>query len=261
MAGDDGAKTPTSKADPRLVSMAAARRRFSSQEDKPPCVIPRLSLAEVMWVTGLVRTLAEEHAEVALVCRRDDLATVRRLYADKAEIVRFHTADTWQELTDLYARMEARGHRLVPLPSFRSSCPYAAAGRDRALARTAFEAQRHPEAEAELAERVAAAVGPTYVVVHDDDSRRIRPDLLPEGLPVVRVRDPRWRTPCILDWLETLRRAVQFHGIDSCFMVAADLLLPGRPRAYCHAYADAGAATASVHHYDGATTLWTASSA
>ncbi len=207
------------------------------------CLLPRLSLSDLIQISGLVRTICERSTDVMVLAKRDHVRSIRNLYGDIAN-ARFTFVDSWDQLVartggeSLLAQVEARGYRLVPLPSFREFCPYAMLGLEAALARTAFRLQRNLGEERALLERVKAEVGSVYAVVHDDEGRAIRRDtLIPAGLPIVSVRDPRWRTANIFDWVQVIDNASQFHGIDSCFMALADAL-DLRARKYCHAYAD-----------------------
>lgn len=212
------------------------------------CLLPRLSLSEVMYISGLVRAVAAQSTDVMLLAKRDHVRPIRTLFADLPS-VRFKFVESWDELSkpgasgaSLLEYIEGQGYRLVPLPSFREACPYTLLGLESSLARCRFAVDRDEGAEHSLLERVHDEVGPTYAVVHDDDSRRIRRHLIPEGLPVVRVRDPRWRTANMFDWAQVIDHAIQFHGIDSCFLLMADLL-GLKPRKFCHSYCDATSAS------------------
>lgn len=74
-----------------------------------------------------------------------------------------------------------------------------------------------------------------YAVVHHDESRPIRRDLVPQHLAVVDVRDPAFRTDNLFDWITVLDHAAQLHAIDSCFLLVADMLAL-RCRKFLHAY-------------------------
>lgn len=214
---------------------------------KRVCLLPRLSLSELLYASGLVRSVCERSAEVMVVARRDHARSLRNLYEDVHNL-RFAFVGSWDEL---YAPqdhkqgrsplevLQDRGYHVVPLQSFRQVCPYAVLGLESELARAAFAVKRDTAAEYALLERVRRHVGEhtPYAVVHDDENRRIRPHLIPDGLEIVSVRDPRWRTDNAFDWIQVIDNAMQFHGIDSCFMLMADLL-DLRPRKFCHAYAD-----------------------
>ena len=200
------------------------------------CLLPRLSLSELIHISGLVRTICARSTDVMLLAQRNHVRPVRNLYEDVPN-VRFQFVDSWDHAHQMLATLEAAGYRLVPLPSFREACPYAILGLEVSLAREAFQLHRNMDAEARLLDKVKRRVGDAYVVVHDDETRRVRDLLIPEGLPVVRVRDPEWRTPNPCDWIQVIDNAVQFHGIDSCFLVLADAL-DLKARKYCHAYAN-----------------------
>lgn len=207
------------------------------------CLLPRLSLSELIHISGLVRTICERSTDVMLLAKRDHVRPLRNLYADIPH-VRFKFVDSWDELVavrddsaPLLQQIEDLGYRLVPLPSFREACPYAMLGLEVSLAKTNFRLQRNLDDERALLDRVRAEVGATYVVLHDDDTRRIRQLLIPDGLPVVRVRDPRWRTHNVFDWIQVIDHAVQLHAIDSCFLLLADLL-DLKARKFCHSYCD-----------------------
>lgn len=196
------------------------------------CVLPRLSLSDLMVVAPLVRRVAAVVPDTLVVAPRKYVHEARRLDFGAA---RFLFVDSWHS-----SWMDGtRGYDLAPLPSFRHACPYAMAGLDPTLPHTDLVVRRDVDAERALLHRVHAAVGERYVVVHDDEERRIRRRLLPQGLPVVHVRDPAFRTRTVFDWIQVMDHAVQVHAIDSCFAVLADLLAL-RPRTFVHAYAHPG---------------------
>jgi len=198
------------------------------------CLLPRLSLSELIHISGLVRAISERSTDVMLVAKRDHVRPIRNVYYGM-ENVRFTFVESWAQIGGVLDRMEADGYRIVPLPSFREACPYTMLGLEISLAESGLAVQRHADSERALLERVRAAVGPTYIVVHDDEERRVLEYLMPEGIPRVHVRDPVWRTPNPCDWIRVIDHAVQFHGIESCFLLLADSLSL-RARKFCHAY-------------------------
>lgn len=227
-------------------------------------LLPRLSLSELMYVNGLVRTVCRYATDVMLVAHQRHAAAVRHLYGD-VKNVRFTFVTSWSQVyyddggdgghpTGVIADLERRGYRVVPLPSFREACPYALLGLEVALARSAFAVERQPSREAGLLRRVVEAVGTTFIVVHEDDERRLNPAYVPDGLPIVRVRDPAFRTANLFDWIQVLDQAIQVHGIDSCVLLLADFLRL-RPRKFLHAYCDA---TTNHARYEDVTVIWTA---
>lgn len=223
------------------------------------CLMPRLTLSDLMYACGLVRT-ACLRADVMVLAARRHLVHVRALFGDREAAARFRFVDSWDSLAapvepdgrSLLDKIRAMGYRLVPLPSFREACPYALVGMDPGLARSAFRLERDRAAEARLLDAVRAEVGLAYVVVHDDEDRRVRPGLLPGGLPVVRVRDPRWRTDSLFDWVQVLDNAVQLHAVDSCVLLLADFL-DLKARRYRHAYVDA---LAGRHAHRDTVVIW-----
>lgn len=224
--------------------MAAADRRL--------CLLPRLALSELLALSGVVRHLVGQGAQVMVVTHKSHASSVRSLYGDIGDSsLRFTFVGGWDHVyaADVLESARARGYSVVPVPSFRQASPYASLGIDSATARSSFMLTRNLDRECELRDRIVAAVGPTYVVLHDADDRRIRRRLLPHGVPVVDVRDPRWRTPIIFDWVRTMDHAVAVHAIDSCFMLLAETLSLRASRVL-HAYA--GGATA----YPGATVVY-----
>lgn len=206
---------------------------------KKVCLLPRLALSDLIAINGLVRTLCAESDDVMVVAKRDHVGPIRSLYGDVPSL-RFKFVDSWSSLHSpdggVLSDAEKAGYTIVPLPSFRQSCPYALVGLHASLARTAFVMRRSQDQENALLRRVRDAVGQTFVVVHDD-TRRIRRDLLPRGYATVSVRDPAFRTPNIFDWIAVIDNAVQLHGVDSCFMLMADYLAL-KARKYVHTYAD-----------------------
>lgn len=207
------------------------------------CLLPRLAISDLIMINGLVRTLCAS-TDVMLLVKRPHASTIRSLYGDITSL-RFKFLDSWSELHSsknsptgggVLDDIRRMGYHVVPLPSYRQTCPYALLDMDPALAHTAFSMRRNMEAEAALLAKVQAVVGRTYVVVHDD-ARVIRRTSIPTGYPVVHVRDPRFRTANMFDWVTVIDQAVQFHGVDSCFMLMADFL-GLRARKYLHCYAD-----------------------
>lgn len=185
------------------------------------CVLPRLSLSELLHISGLVRSVCERSSDVILVAHRDHVRSMRNMYADIPNL-------TFKLITEFtHATLDAvedMGYRIIPLQSFRDVCPYAIMGVDPALAQTQFVTHRCMESERELHDLICADVGVVYAVVHDDESRPIPKHLLPQNIPIVSVRDPRYRRGSIFDWVQTIDQAVQFHGIDSCFAMMADMM-------------------------------------
>lgn len=220
------------------------------------CLLPRLSLSELIHVAGLVRRVCAQAVEVMLVTHRDNAIAARRLFGDTARL-RFVFVEDWKALhggDGVLERMESAGFEIVPLRSYREVCPYAMVG----LPATAalIDVHRNSAAERQLLQRVRDEVGPVYVVVHDTRGRRIRPLTLPPRLPVVRTDDPRFRTDTPFDWLAVMDHAMQLHAIDSAFLMLAHVLSL-RTRKFCHAYASNRAGTpfrASV--YSDAIVVW-----
>lgn len=221
------------------------------------CLLPRLALSELIALTGLARHLCTRHVDLIMVAKRQHVNSIRCMYEDIPGI-RFKFIDAWDELhaTDhdggVLKEMERLEYRIIPLPSFREACPYRLLGIDPETARNEFMLHRNLKAEESLHARIVQEVGPTYVVVHDDEARRIRRELLPQGIPHVSVRDPRYRTCNIFDWIQTIDRAAQFHAIDSCFLLTADCLSL-RARKYLHAYT---APNTSAHASYDVVTIW-----
>ena len=219
------------------------------------CLLPRLALSELMALSGLVRHLVGKGLRVMVIAHKDHASAVRCLYGDITDGIRFTFVSGWNHLysprgsssaDNLLDSLQAAGHVIVPLDSYRQACPYLALDIDPAEARTGFLLTRALDQERALHQRIVEAVGHAYVVVHDADDRRIRRHLLPAGLPVVDVRDPRWRTPNIFDWVQAVDRAAELHAIDSCFMFMADTLAL-RARRVLHAYTSPGPGRATYH--------------
>lgn len=234
------------------------KKRAKKHKDNPKygkvCLIPRLSLSELLHVAGLVRHVCKHAAEVVLVTHKNNVAATKRLFdeSQEAQDLRFVFVRDWTALhtgegegevegegkggkkEGVLCRMEAHGFTIMPLRSYREVCPYASMG----LPSTAalIDVHRNLHTERQLLDRVREAVGKVYAVVHDTDTRRIEAHILPPGLPVVRTDDPRFRTDTPFDWIQVLDHAMQLHAIDSSFMMLAHILTL-RPRKYCHAYA------------------------
>jgi hypothetical protein len=219
------------------------------------CLIPRLSLAELIYLVGLVRTLRSRKVDVMVITHRQHAPHVRALYGDIPG-VRFTFLSGWSELHDepVLGKMQDAGYELLPLSSYRTVCPYAVVGLPSSVAGTEFNIERAPHAEKALLDRVRAEVGDSYVVVHDKPGRRLRAHLLPDALPLVRVDDPRFRAASPFEWIQVMDHALQLHAVDSCFLMLANILAL-RPRKFCHAYTDGNMAyRPSV--YGDAITIW-----
>lgn len=221
-------------------------------EDVPKvCLLPRLTLTDLIAVNGLVRAVCERTDDVMLVAKRDHVKSVRCLYGDIRGL-RFKFVESWAGHGAVADEMQARGYVLTPLPCTRESCPYTLLGLPSALGPQKFLLTRNLAAETALYDAVVAAVGPVYVVRHHDPDRPIRSHLIPEGYPVVDVRDPRFRTDSIFDWIRVIDHAVQLHAVDSCFLLMADYLNL-RARKFHHAYASPSVGTA---RFNDAITIW-----
>ena len=208
----------------------------SDMDGAKVCLMPRLSLTEVLLCAGLIRSLCEVAASVLVVVPKAHATSVRRLFDERN--VRFAFVDDWASLTDtVLTTATAQGYDLVPLASYRDACPYTAMGLAWTVAATNLRIQRIGDAERRLLDAVKRVVGDTYVVVHENAARRIRPQLVPAGMPVVRTDDPRFASTTFFDWIQVLDHAMQLHAIDSSYLLLADLLAL-RPRKFCHAYAN-----------------------
>jgi NAD(P)-dependent dehydrogenase (short-subunit alcohol dehydrogenase family) len=213
-----------------------------------------------MYASALVRRLARRRHHVLVVLRRRYLREALAMLADVPG-VRFKLVDSWQSLwqsspesPSVLEALQRKGYQLVPLPSFRDVCPYVTLGLKSSLAWSGLRVRRRDvDAERALHERVQREVGGVFAVVHDDEERRIRPELLPAELPVVHVRDPRFRTGSVFDWITTIDKAVHLHGIDSCFLYMACALGLGARR-HCHAYANQAGAVMTP--YPGTVFIW-----
>lgn len=226
------------------------------------CVLPRLSLAELMYASALVRHLARRRHHVLVVVHPRYLAEAVSMLADVPG-VRFKPVGSWawlwrdedgQQPSAALESLRRHGYELVPLPSFREICPYLSHGLTSSTAWSGLRVpRRDAEAERALLDRVRAEVGPVFAVLHDDESRRIRRHLLPSELPVVHVRDPRFKSDSVFTWITVIDEAVHFHGIDSCFLVMSCALGLGARR-YCHAYANRDGSVLTA--YPGTVFIW-----
>lgn len=230
------------------------------KRDAMVCLLPRLSLSDLLAARGLVKHLVcQGAAHVMVLAPKRYASEVRMLYGDMND-VRFTFVTGWQDLYSETAgqagsvleSLQARGYDIVPLASFHDTCPYKTMGVPPEEARVGFQLTRCLHRERALHARVVAAVGPVYAVVHDDPGRRIRRHLLPAGVPVVDVRDPLWRAPNVFDWIQTMDHAAEVHAIDSCFMLLADTLML-RARKVVHAYAGGGT---RVRYHDAAAVVY-----
>lgn len=217
------------------------------------CLVPRLAISDLIALCGLVHTLAAKCREVMVVAHRKHVHEVRALYEDAH--VRFTFIKGWDELYgthDVLAAARRSGYEVVPLASVGDCCPYRLLGIDPVEYGIGFRLTRRLDAEQALHDRIVAAVGSKYVIVHDDETRRIRNQLLPPGVPVVRVRDPEWRTASVFDWIRTMDHAHELHAVHSCFALLADVLSLRVP-SVLHAYASPCGARA---RYPGARVIY-----
>jgi hypothetical protein len=216
------------------------------------CLLPRLAVSELLALAGLVRHLCTARsADVMLIANRAHLGPLRTLLGDVTD-VRLKFVDDWGQLPDVLPEIEKAGYRVIPLPGFREVSACRILGISEADARFEFQVHRRLAVEHALHAKIVDAVGPVYAIVHDDDTRRIRRGLLPSSLPVVSVRDPRFRTDNLFDWIYAMENAAQCHFIDSCFMLLADSLAL-RTRKFLHAYA---CRTGPHYRYHDATVIY-----
>ena len=236
--------------------MAENAQTVVQQAAQPLCIVPHLGLGDMIVLNGLIRMACAQRPEVLLFVKRTYISSLRSLFGDLRnlrlkfveEAHEIH-ADGQKALRDA----EARGYEMLLLgvhsgSRWRELDPlwpaalYRQAGLDPSFTHSAFSVQQNNDRENALLAAVRAAVGEVYVVVHDDASRAMTLDAryLPPGMPVVHVDDPRWRTNNIFDYIAVIDNAMQFHSIDSCFMLMADMLSL-KARKFCHAYTrDAG---------------------
>ena len=201
------------------------------------CLLPRLAICDLIALCGLVHHLAQTCQAVMLVAHRKHVHEVKALFGEAN--VRFTFVNGWGDLygpRDVLAAARQAGYEVVPIASVGDCCPYRLLGVDPLEYKAGFRLARRLEDEQDLHDRIVHEVGPAYVVVHDDESRRIRDDLLPPGVPVVRVRDPRWRRPSVFDWIRAIDGARELHVVHSCFAALAHALAL-RPPSVLHAYA------------------------
>lgn len=202
------------------------------------CLLPRLALCDLIALSGLVHHLAVRCQTVMVVAHRKHVSEVKALYGE-APNVRFTFVHGWNDLYgdhDVLTAARGQGYEVVPLGSVGDCCPYRFLGVDPSELAGGFRLTRRLADEQTLHERIVREVGPKYVVVHDDEGRRIRDHLLPAGVPVVRVRDPRWRRPSAFEWIQAMDGATEVHAINSCFAMLAGVLAVRAPLVL-HAYA------------------------
>lgn len=217
------------------------------------CIMPRLALSELLAIAALVRDISARVPDVMLLAKRDHVRSLRSMYEDLPN-VRFKFIESWDALhKGVLHDLQTHGYRVIPLPSFREACPYALLGMNPDMALAGFQVQRHLADEHALHARVLEHTGNRpYVVVHHDDHRPLRHYLIPQGYVLINVRDPRFRTANIFDWIETIDQALELHAIDSCFLLMAECLRL-RPRKYLHAYASK---PSTAHRYKDVVTIF-----
>lgn len=226
--------------------------KMDERDTRKVCIVPHMGLSDMLILNGLVRTACAERPEVLMFVKRSYISSLRTMFGDLPNL-RLKFVDTVEQLYANGFRLAAEavdaGYALLLLGVHSSSADwksldttwqralYRQAGLDPGLMRSGFRVQRNEERERALLATVKAAVGDAYVVVHDDPGRSLVLDrgFLPPGVPVVHVDDPRWRTKNIFDYASLIDNAIQFHALDSCFLLMADLMRLGS-RAFCHAY-------------------------
>jgi hypothetical protein len=227
----------------------------SDTDDGPgqrTCIVPHLGLGDMIVLNGMVRAACRASDEVLLFAKRAYVSSVRSLFGDLRNLRLKFVEEAHEFYADdcaLLRSAEAMGYRVVTLGDHTGSREWMAtdpawthalyrhAGLDPRLMYDRFHVVRNEDREQAMLRTVRAAVGDVYVVVHDDPARDlvINRDLLPTGMAVVHVDDPRWRTNNIVDYAAVIDNAMHLHALDSCFMLMADFM-DLRPRKFCHAY-------------------------
>jgi hypothetical protein len=169
-----------------------------------------------------------------VIMHRDHAFIVRALFSG-VDIIRFRFVWTWGEVFRKEIPLaQAQQYELLPLPSYRDSCPYASWGMDRRVAFDSFACDRDAGREQSLLALIRGIVGDAeYAVVHGSD--RIRSDLVPQKYVVVDVGAFPHKDP--FDWIQVMDHAAQVHAIDSHFLQVADKVAV-RASLFCHAYSD-----------------------
>lgn len=220
-------------------------------------VVAPLGLGDMFVLRGLLTELAQTKT-LAFAVKAAYAAHAARVLGDLVQVVPVDGGDN-PEPADLVAALMAYKagfrdtHGLLPLGGNFADFSlawhglhecwahrlYIQCGLDPGLRYSAFGAPPGLATAADASKALAARVrelagGRPYVLVHDDAARPLDVSRLPPDLARVHVDDV-W-APDLFEYVDAIRGAAEFHGIDSCFMHLVDHLdLP--VKAVCHAYA------------------------
>ena len=229
-------------------------------------ILPHMGLGDAFVQKGLVATIASHADDVVLIGKKRYEESLFAIY-DDIENLSVVFVDDDKDISPAFGAdgrawraLEKQGYAMIPLgfhtgnddwlkkDTMWSRCLYKQLGIQPSAMYSKFGKIAINEVKAaDMLEKVVTDVGCTYVVVHDDPGRDMKIDesWLPAGIPVVHVDDPRIKSDVITDYLTLIENATEFHGIDSCFALMADLCIenwrgpkrvvhttPGRP--YTH---------------------------
>ena len=229
-------------------------------------ILPHMGLGDAFVQKGLVASIAERADEVVLIGKKRYEKSLFSIY-DDIENLSFFLVDDDKDVSPAFGAdgkawlaLEKQGYAVIPLgyhtgnedwlktDTIWSRCLYKQLGVQPSAMHAKFGKIAVDEVKAaDMLEKVVDKLGCTYVVVHDDPGRDMKIDeaWLPAGVPVVHVDDPLIKSDRLPDYLALIENATEFHGIDSCFALMADMCIeswkgpkrvvhttPGRP--YTH---------------------------
>lgn len=229
-------------------------------------ILPHLGLGDAFVQKGLVASIAEQATDVVLIGKKRYEESLFAIY-DDIENLSIVFVDDDKDISPafgadgkMWSALEKQGYAVIPLgyhtgnqdwlkkDTIWSRCLYKQLGIQASAMYSKFGKLSIDEVKAaDMLEKVVTELGHAYVVVHDDPGRemKIEESWLPAGIPIIHVDDPRIKSDVITDYLTLIENATEFHGIDSCFALMADLCIesskgpkrvvhttPGRP--YTH---------------------------
>lgn len=210
-------------------------------------VLGPLGLGDMFVLRGLLATLKRDGKDVAFAVKAEYRAHASKILGDVVDVF----IETTDDLAGAVAAFETD---LAPLgfEPLHLGCMwvnvdqeawrhlhecwahrmYLQCGMDPGLRYAAFGT---PPGLAAATQIAVPATDEPYVVIHDDEGRRLDRSHVPAGSTIVHVDDPAVRADDLFAYVDLLISASEFHGIDSAFFAMMDHL--GLPvKKTCHAY-------------------------
>lgn len=189
---------------------------------KPLLIYPHQGLGDHFIINGLVRTLVERHPSVVLICRENNLGTVRFMYSDDSRIQVVPELDepSWN----------SRDIDVLRLGYCSGDPSFNAVDYDQKFYKQAgvpFENRwskfRYPSA-------MFGASSHGMNVVHDDERFSIASNV---PKPFVKIMP---QTDNLFDWMRLIIGAGEIHCIPSSVFLLVDSIGISVPKLVLHAY-------------------------